>query len=116
MPIPLLRQEALKLTTLKPRIAQLQSRRLPILQTATPRQRGSTWMKRRAAWLSAHPMCECCKPQGLVTKAQEVDHVIPLWKGGRDDETNMQSLCVTCHQVKTKREASERANVAPAGF
>ena len=33
-----------------------------------------------------------------------VDHVIPKAEGGTDDETNLQTLCKTCHNVKTDQE------------
>jgi 5-methylcytosine-specific restriction protein A len=46
-----------------------------------------------------------------VAAAQEVDHVVPLWDGGADDETNYQSLCVECHKVKTAAEAGGRSKV-----
>jgi len=34
----------------------------------------------------------------------EVDHIVPLSKGGRDDPSNMQWLPKAQHQDKTKRE------------
>ena len=74
---------------------------------ATKRTRGSAWMKRRALWLSKHPMCEPCMKEGCVTQAQEVDHIIPLVNGGRDDESNYQSICVECHKKKSAGEAKE---------
>lgn len=39
-----------------------------------------------------------------VTAAVEVDHVVPLSKGGADDDDNRQGLCVPCHQAKTARD------------
>jgi 5-methylcytosine-specific restriction endonuclease McrA len=33
----------------------------------------------------------------------------PLWKGGADDEANLQSLCQPHHDEKTAQEAAERA-------
>ena len=76
---------------------------------ATPRTRGRKWMERRAAWLREHPMCVMCEMQGFVTAAEEVDHIVPLWDGGADDESNYQSLCKPCHSDKTAREAGHRA-------
>jgi 5-methylcytosine-specific restriction endonuclease McrA len=37
-----------------------------------------------------------------------VDHKIPLKQKGRDDETNYQSLCGTCHNYKTAHDGSRR--------
>jgi 5-methylcytosine-specific restriction enzyme A len=70
----------------------------------TPRMRGYGWMKRRLRWLMAHPLCVACLRQGMTTLAEEIDHVIPLHKGGADSESNFQSLCVTCHKAKTAKD------------
>ena len=75
---------------------------------ATPRQRGRRWMRRRARWLAEHPLCERCVERDRVTAAEEVDHRVPLWKGGADDESNFSSLCKVCHAAKTAAEAVER--------
>jgi hypothetical protein len=37
-----------------------------------------------------------------------IDHIKELWEGGNDDENNLQALCLSCHAVKTKRNAKER--------
>ena len=42
--------------------------------------------------------------------APELDHIEPLWRGGRDDESNFQGLCRDCHAAKTAREAAERCS------
>ncbi|MFN9295662.1 MAG: HNH endonuclease [Planctomyces sp.] len=34
----------------------------------------------------------------------EVDHIIPLHQGGPDTLSNSQTLCIKCHQEKTKNE------------
>ena len=39
----------------------------------------------------------------------ELDHEVPLWKGGADDDGNRRLRCLVCHKAKTKREAAERA-------
>ena len=62
------------------------------------------WRKIRNAYIQAHPLCEQCQTQGRVTPAQEVDHIIPLERGGTHDEANLQALCKQCHSSKTARE------------
>ncbi len=39
--------------------------------------------------------------------AKQVDHVTPLSQGGTHLWTNLQSLCLRCHAVKSKRERRE---------
>ncbi|MFQ6849875.1 HNH endonuclease signature motif containing protein [Streptomyces sp. 35M1] len=34
----------------------------------------------------------------------DVDHVRPLFLGGKDVDTNVQVLCHSCHQLKTATE------------
>lgn len=36
----------------------------------------------------------------------EVDHVVPLMRGGTDQPGNLQVLCRMCHRVKTSEENS----------
>ena len=59
---------------------------------------------------------KCANPDGKckLTDALEeydVDHVIPLFLGGDDEERNMQALCPACHRRKTENEALQ----APSG-
>ena len=39
----------------------------------------------------------------------EVDHITPLWAGGRHYLSNLQVLCRPCHLEKTAREAAMRS-------
>lgn len=44
-----------------------------------------------------HPACAVC---GRF--ASQVDHIVPIADGGRMyDESNLQSLCTSCHSKKT---------------
>lgn len=102
----------MRLATLKPRLTASVPVRLaaaPAHPQVTARVRGRAGVERRARWLLANPLCIDCEAGGRVTAAAEVDHVVPLWRGGADDETNFASRCCPCHAAKTKREAAERA-------
>ena len=56
-------------------------------------------------------VCHVCGREG----ADQVDHVIPLARGGADDESNLRPIhAVPCHKAKTQREAVEGRN-HPAG-
>ncbi len=54
---------------------------------------------------------DACKLAGKL-EAYDVDHIIPLWKGGKDDDDNVQALCPACHRIKTDMERIERAMLA----
>ncbi|UXC18549.1 HNH endonuclease [Comamonas squillarum] len=100
-----------KIKTIPSRIQMAETRhiaRAPRI-AATPRTRGRKWMTKRERWLQANPLCCDCQAEGTVTAGQEVDHIIPLWQGGADDESNYATRCIPHHAAKTKREAAERA-------
>ena len=99
-----------KLATLKPRISTVPGRLQLAATLSTQRLRGRAAVNRRARWLDQHPLCCMCEAEGRVTAGDVVDHRIPLWKGGADDESNFQTLCqVPHHDAKSKQEAAERA-------
>ena len=62
----------------------------------------------RAQTLSQYPLCVKCQSKGRITAATEVDHIVPLHKGGTDDLDNLQSLCHDCHAEKTATEQGKR--------
>lgn len=56
-------------------------------------------------------VCHLC---GLRIHAERgerwhVEHVIPLWLGGADKESNMKPAHMDCHAPKTREEAAVRA-------
>ena len=67
------------------------------------RRRGVTTRHRLAAFLAAKGRCQ---RYGWVIhpgKRWELDHVMPLALGGRDEPSNWQVLCAACHSHKTRR-------------
>ncbi len=99
-----------RIASLPPRIQMAPtSRGMPAPRIgATPRERSARSVKRRLQWLMDNPLCAHCRQAGDVTNGQEVDHIVPLWQGGADDETNFQTLCIPHHKAKTAAEAKER--------
>lgn len=95
------------LTTLKPRVATLNTSRVRPLTTSDQRMRGSRLQRRNARLVLKSPLCAHYTAQGIVRAVEVWDHIIPLWKGGQDHEHNLQGLCIPCHDIKTKAE--ERA-------
>ena len=69
---------------------------------------GRTLQTLRARLLYDQPLCVACEAAGAVTLAQQVDHIVPLYKGGTNDDSNMQGLCVECHKVKTAKDMGHR--------
>lgn len=69
-----------------------------------------TWRKASYLYRLNHPVCEDCLEEGLIRKADVVDHKIELkddWSK-RLDETNFRSLCHAHHNTKTTRERRKR--------
>ena len=54
------------------------------------------------ATIRNHPYCQHCG----TTQNLETDHIIPLAEGGTNHPNNLQVLCHTCHQYKTRQEAT----------
>ena len=65
---------------------------------------GTKWRKIRNAFVKKHPVCELCERKNILTPAEEVHHVIPLSKGGSNDEENLMALCKSCHSRITATE------------
>lgn len=56
-------------------------------------------------------LCRECSRHGRVTAAKHVDHVVRKADGGTDDESNLQALCVPCHEAKTASEGGGGSKV-----
>jgi len=75
-------------------------------ETSSKRGYGYKWQQAGKGWLGKHPLCVHCQEQGRVVAATDVDHIVPH-KGDMQlfwDRTNWQSLCHSCHSVKTATE------------
>jgi 5-methylcytosine-specific restriction protein A len=99
--------------TLKPRLQTL-STATARSQTQVTRIRGNSLYAIRRKHFEANHLCVECDRQGRVSRATELDHIIPLWAGGQESEANRAGLCHECHQAKTAEEAKQRASLGLA--
>ena len=75
----------------------------------TRRGYGRAWQKLRDMVLKRDGyLCRVCKQAGRLTRASSVDHIKPKSRGGDNAMTNLQSLCDTCHRLKTQVESNAR--------
>ena len=82
------------------------------------RLRGRKAVERRKRWLRENPLCVHCQAQGRVRAATELDHIVPLSRGGAEDESNLAGLCHQCHELKSLAEKGhkKRPTIGIDGF
>ncbi|AKI28286.1 HNH endonuclease [Moraxella catarrhalis] len=74
-------------------------------KSASERGYGSQWKRLRLQVLKRDKyLCQMCKADARYTHATDVDHIIPKAKGGTDNMVNLQSLCSSCHKIKTAQD------------
>ena len=96
----------MKLKMLKPHIATL----APRLAPQPPPSSSNDYRLRGRAGVAARDrirrrdngLCQACLDRHLVTPGTEVDHIVPLHKGGPDIDANKRLLCGPCHAAKTR--------------
>jgi len=54
------------------------------------------------------PLCVNCEQNGLVAAGEELDHILPIYKGGTNEDSNLQMLCIECHRKKTATDLGVR--------
>ena len=67
----------------------------------------TSWRYRRwrSRLLASAPLCAHCAAEGRTVAATELDHIVPLARGGAlMDESNVQPLCAPHHAAKTARD------------
>jgi 5-methylcytosine-specific restriction protein A len=73
------------------------------------RLRGRHWQKVRQHILVMEPLCRPCAGNGHATAAVEIDHIVPLHKGGNNEHANLQPICRECHDDKTREDLGHQA-------
>lgn len=45
-----------------------------------------------------------CLKCGVYRWTLHKDHIVPKWKGGTDDDSNIQRICANCHEDKSRED------------
>lgn len=62
------------------------------------------WNHIRKRYAAAHPWCEECLKEGIYVPVEHVHHRVPLSEGGTNDDSNLESVCKSCHsRIHAKR-------------
>jgi 5-methylcytosine-specific restriction protein A len=75
--------------------------------TTAERGYAGDWPKARATCLRLSPQCLACG-----NPATEVDHIVPISRGGTHCQDNLQSMCTGCHATKHARERKRSRTTA----
>jgi 5-methylcytosine-specific restriction protein A len=86
-----------------------------VLGSQGRRLTGRKGQRIRAMVLREEPLCRHCLASGRVSASVEVDHIVPLGKGGGGERENMQGLCAPCHKAKSAAEASGKPRIGIDG-
>ena len=62
-------------------------------------------------YVAANQEWKCLECKNILDASYEVDHIIPLYKGGDNDSKNLQALCRNCHGSKTIRDKIEENKI-----
>ena len=68
----------------------------------------SAWRRIRDSHLVGSPLCEMCKERERYVRSTLVHHIQPISEGGTHDESNLMSLCVSCHERIHRRGRGDR--------
>ena len=63
----------------------------------TKRLYKGSWPKIRKRYAEQHPFCERCYAEGRLTPVEHVHHKTALSQGGTHEDSNLMSLCKSCH-------------------
>lgn len=70
---------------------------------AIARGNNAAALMRKAVRNAGRCMCARCGMTYLAS-AIDIDHIVPLAKGGEDVASNVQPLCKACHKAKTRED------------
>ena len=80
-----------------------------------PKERyGKDWSLARKKYAELHPFCEECLKRGVMVPVEHVHHIKPLEEGGTHDQSNLMSLCKSCHS-RIHADRGDRWHAHPKG-
>ena len=68
-------------------------------KTTTNQKRNVTNLQKKV--VASNQEWKCGKCNTILDASYEVDHIIPLYKGGSNETSNLMALCRNCHGKKT---------------
>lgn len=74
------------------------------------KRRPMTRARRTRIWLRDKGLCGNCG-EPVPRRGTTIDHRIPLWLGGADDDGNLRFMCRACDQPKTSEDKGVIAHV-----
>lgn len=78
-------------------------------ETKLRRIRGRKLQAIRERFKRKNPLCVKCQAAGVVREWTDLDHIIPLFKGGPDTDENRQGLCDEHHRLKSAKDLGVQA-------
>ena len=71
-----------------------------------PFYKSEAWKSLSKTQLEQHPICARCNSMGIIKASEHADHIKPVRKFPdlKLEPSNLQSLCLPCHNVKTGKE------------
>jgi len=73
---------------------------------------GTAWDKLRKQILQRDAgLCQPCLRAGRVARGTHVDHIAAKARGGSDDHSNLQTICIDCHKAKTATEGRKSPGI-----
>lgn len=92
----------------KRRQAERNRERAAMITARRATRLGPGWDRMRRQVLAEEPACPIC-----WAPAEEVDHIVPLARGGDSSRPNLQALCRACHEGKTRKDGSLQRPLSP---
>ena len=96
-----------RLTCIKPSLQSISTATIA-KPDAFGNSRGNNWKTiRKRIMLRDKFLCQCeaCQASGFPMQAHEVDHIVPLCEGGKDNPENLRAINRECHKAKTVQES-----------